>query len=191
MCDTLPPSLPLALSLFLPLSPSPFLSWFVLCTLCYRDELGWDSDESVIYFNQFDPDDANRENHTVSLYTQRYPYGQETQVEFDPNLGRHEGFLLLGPYIFAQKTEDNEDAHLLVSYNRQPFKAAQIPTPYDHRNYIVSHIEERQALVIVEHEGDFYNLYLSDETGVYYSLSLRDIVINNAIDLERVSRFIW
>lgn len=48
-------------------------------------------------------------------------------------------------------------------------------------------MEERQAMVIVEHAGEFYNLYLSDETGVYYSLSLRDIVIKNAIDLEVVS----
>ena len=47
-----------------------------------------------------------------------------------------------------------------------------------------------QALVIVEHEGDFYNLYLSDESGIFYSLSLRDIVIetrpNLQIDLELV-----
>ena len=153
----------------------------------HRDEPGWDEDGSVIYFNQFDPDDTDRGNHTVSLYTQRYPFGEATQQEFDPNLGRHEGFLLLGPYIFVQKTESNQDAHLLVSYNRQPFQAAKIPTPYDHRNYIVSHIEERQALVIVEHEGEFYNLYLSDETGVYFSLSLRDLVVMSAIDLERVS----
>ena len=154
----------------------------------YRGEPGWESeDDSVIYFNQFDPDDTDRGNHTVGLFTQHYPYGPDTQREFDPNLGRHEEFLLLGPYIFVQKKEDNEDAHLLVSYNRQPFKAAQIPTPYSHRDYIVSHIEERQAQVIVEHEGNFYNLYLSDETGVYFSLSLRDIVVTqNAIDLERV-----
>ncbi|CAI8030523.1 Sortilin-related receptor [Geodia barretti] len=150
------------------------------------DEPGWDSDGSVIYFNQFDPEDRDRGNYTVSLFTQRYPFGAETQQEFDPNLGRHEDFFLLGPYIFAQKTEDNDDTHLLVSYNRQPFQAAQIPTPYDHRSYIVSHIEERQALVIVQHEGGFYNLYLSEETGVYFSLSLRDLVVDYAIDLERI-----
>ena len=57
-------------------------------------------------------------------------------------------------------------------------------------SYLVSHINDVQALVIIEHEGDFYNLYLSDESGVYYSLSLRDIVIENnplQIDLELVS----
>lgn len=149
--------------------------------------MGWDSDESHIYFNQFDPKDTDRANHTVSLYTQKYPYGPDTQVEFDPNLGRHEAFLIVGPYIFVQKTDTNNDAHLLVSYKRQPFKDAFIPTPYDHRNYYVTHLEERQALVIVEHEGGFFNLYLSEETGVYYSLSLRDLVVDYAIDLELVS----
>ena len=155
-----------------------------------RDEPGWDTDGSVIYFNRFDPEDRERGNFTVSLYTQRYPFGPNTQQEFDPNLGRHEDFLLVGPYIFAQKTDENDDSHLLVSYNRQPFKPAQIPTPYDHRSYTVSHIEERQALVIVEHEGGFYNLYLSEETGIYFSLSLRDLVVDYGIDLERVSGFI-
>ena len=46
--------------------------------------------------------------------------------------------------------------------------------------YLVTHINEMQALVIVEHDTlehvrNFYNLYLSDESGIYYSLSLRDI----------------
>ena len=54
----------------------------------------------------------------------------------------------------------------------------------------MTHIDEMQALVIVEHEGGFYNLYLSDESGVYFSLSLRDIVVEDfytlRIDLELV-----
>ena len=44
-----------------------------------------------------------------------------------------------------------------------------------------------QALVIIQHDTHF-SLYLSDETGTYYSLSLEDLVVgNNAIDLEIVS----
>ena len=44
-----------------------------------------------------------------------------------------------------------------------------------------------QALVIIQHYTHF-SLYLSDETGTYYSLSLEDLVVgNNAIDLEIVS----
>ena len=44
-------------------------------------------------------------------------------------------------------------------------------------------------MVVIEHEGGFYNLYLSDTTGVYFSLSLRDVVVENGIqDVEVVRR---
>ena len=59
-------------------------------------------------------------------------------------------------------------------------------------SYLVATINEAQALVIIEHEGDFYNLYLSDDSGIFYSLSLRDLVIEEdplQIDLELVSGF--
>jgi hypothetical protein len=52
----------------------------------------------------------------------------------------------------------------------------------------VTHINELQALVIVQHTSGRYNLYLSDITGVFFSLSLADIVISRqGIDLELVS----
>ena len=45
----------------------------------------------------------------------------------------------------------------------------------------------QQAVVIIEHEGGLYNLYLSDVGGVYYSLSLRDLVVERGTpDLEQV-----
>ena len=52
----------------------------------------------------------------------------------------------------------------------------------------MAHINELQALVIIQHNGGFYNLYLSDLSGVYFSLSLRDIVVEgrNTVDLELV-----
>ena len=45
-----------------------------------------------------------------------------------------------------------------------------------------------QALLIIQHDNHF-SLYLSDETGTYYSLSLEDIVaqFGSGIDLEIVS----
>ena len=43
-------------------------------------------------------------------------------------------------------------------------------------------------MVLVEHASGIYNLYLSDITGVYFSLSLPDIVVEGSfIDLELVS----
>jgi len=42
-------------------------------------------------------------------------------------------------------------------------------------------------MIIIDHEN-VYNLYLSDETGTYYSLSLEDLVVDGKkIDLEIVS----
>ena len=147
-------------------------------------------------------------NFTVSLNTQRIPFNSGSLQEFDANLGRHDAFLLIGAYIFAQKTDSEGVISLYVSYNRQPFQKAMIPstdphqvrTQYDYRrkdrfistfllqNYIVSHIDQQQAIVIVEHLSTQFNLYISDVTGVYFTLSLPDIVTESSgIDLELVN----
>jgi len=49
-----------------------------------------------------------------------------------------------------------------------------------------------QAYVVVRHTSGLDNLYLSDETGTYYSLSLVDIVLNlnSGLDFELVSDYI-
>jgi len=63
------------------------------------------------------------------------------------------------------------------------------PTTYMYQNYLVTHINTLQAMVLVQHVSGQFNLYLSDTTGVDYSLTLRDIVVdfsNNYIDVEWV-----
>lgn len=51
----------------------------------------------------------------------------------------------------------------------------------------MAHIDELQALVIVEHESGQNNLYLSDEEGLYFSLSVPDLVLEDRVpDLEVV-----
>ena len=104
----------------------------------------------MVYFNTYNPNDVNRKSvfsiapatlssssvgadFAVSLRTQRVPYNVATLREFDPNLGRHDDFLLLGPYIFAQKTDSHNMINLYVSYNRQPFQKAMIPTTDPHQ----------------------------------------------------------
>ena len=53
----------------------------------------------------------------------------------------------------------------------------------------MAHIDELQALVIVEHTSGQNNLYLSDENGVHFSLSLPDLVVESTgIDLELVRK---
>lgn len=65
---------------------------------------------------------------------------------------------------------------LYVSHKRKPFSLTRFPTTVSHYLYFVTSHRSSQALVIIEHENA-YNLYLSDETGIYYSLSLEDIVV--------------
>ena len=55
--------------------------------------------------------------------------------------------------------------------------------------YFVGSYRPSQALIIIEHVTH-YNLYLSDETGTYYSLSLQDLAVGEGIDFEIVSDFI-
>ena len=112
----------------------------------------------MVYFNSYDPNDVNRKysnsfpihflfhllptyygvyvggNFTVGLYSQKSPYTGSTKTEVDPKLGRHDDFLLLGPYIFAQRN-DSGNIHLYISYRRKPFNLAKIPTtdPHDVR----------------------------------------------------------
>ena len=148
-------------------------------------------------------------NFTVSLLSQRAPFNNQTLREFDPTLGKHDDFLLLGRYIFAQKTDSRNVISLYISYDRQPFQKAMIPSTEPHQvvcmsllkvwsvtapppslmqSYIVSHINQQQALVIVEHSSGQYNLYLSDVTGVYFALSLPDLVNDGTqFDLDLVS----
>lgn len=70
---------------------------------------------------------------TVSLNTQRIPFNSNSLQEFDANLGQHDAFLLLGAYIFAQKTNSEGVISLHVSYNRQPFQKAMIPSTDPHQ----------------------------------------------------------
>ena len=86
--------------------------------------------------------------------------------------------------VNLQKTESEGGISLLVSYNREPFNMAMIPSTSPHVDYRVSHINSLQALVIGQHTSGEYNLYLSDITGVYFSLSLPDIVLKRVLDLE-------
>ena len=88
--------------------------------------------------------------------------------------------------IFFQKIVDS-DVTLWVSADRQPFRQAKIPSNYNHQNYIVDSIRSLQAFVIVQHTNNRYNLYLSDEQGVFYYQSLSDISVELNPSLGRVT----
>ncbi len=80
----------------------------------------------------------------------------------------------------------------MVSADRKPFQPTIIPTPYNHQQYIVDTINSLQAMVIVKHNSSLYNLYMSEEQGVYYYNALTDLKVDQTnsggyvIDLESV-----
>jgi len=43
---------------------------------------------------------------------------------------------------------------------------------------------EGEVFIAVYHNENFTNLYISDETGIYYSLTLEDVITNNEVDWE-------
>ena len=102
------------------------------------------------------------------------------------------------PLMILQYIIDNE-VTLWVSADRGPFKQAKIPSIYPHDSYIVDSIRSLQALVIIKHTNDQYNLYLSEEQGIYYYQSLENLVVeprtiqltfgNTIVDLEVVRNY--
>ena len=66
----------------------------------------------------------------MGLYYQISPYGNA--IEVDPKLGRHDDFVMVGPYIFAQKTV-NSVVGLYISYKSSPFQKALIPSKDPHQ----------------------------------------------------------
>ncbi len=52
----------------------------------------------------------------------------------------------------------------------------------------MSHIDALQALVVIQHASGQFNLYLSDITAVYFSLSLANLTHSGfVLDLDIVS----
>ena len=48
----------------------------------------------------------------------------------------------------------------------------------------MTHLNQLQALVIVEHENDQFNLYLSGLEGILFSLSLPDLVVQYGVGMD-------
>ena len=76
--------------------------------------------------------------------------------------------------------------------DRKPFNQAKIPRD-NHLTYLVASIRSLQALVVIRHTDNIYNLYMSEEQGVLYYQALSDIQVDHPsgggyfIDLELVS----
>ena len=84
-------------------------------------------------------------------------------------------------YIFVEVQLDSSDTEgaggLFVSCQRAVFSEAEFPIKSEEQHYLVVDASEGQALVAVYHYDNLTNLYLSDEKGQKYSLSLQNLKV--------------
>ena len=108
-------------------SVNVFKSLCVFSMLLCRGDDKWDESSQSIYFTSRDPKKG------LLLYKSNHPYTSATI--FDPALGDHDAFQLVGRYMFAQHTDDDGVVSLYVSDQRKPFKEALIPSSLPHQRY--------------------------------------------------------
>lgn len=63
-----------------------------------------------------------------------------------------------------------------MSADRKPFQEAKLPREGQYR-YHVAPVQTSQALLLNRHENGEYVLYLSDESGVYFTESLASVFV--------------
>ncbi|XP_065891527.1 VPS10 domain-containing receptor SorCS2-like [Dysidea avara] len=95
-------------------------------------------------------------------------------------------FSISDDYMFAVKDHpaDSNSLTLMVSYKRRPFKQAQFPQSVEgeritEKSYYIADTSEQQVFVAVYHRKNLSNLYISEEEGVSYSLSLDNVVFDD------------
>ncbi|CAN7984630.1 unnamed protein product, partial [Ixodes hexagonus] len=93
-----------------------------------------------------------------------------------------EDFEVKGPFIFATKRlrpvssdSKNGTLELWVSYKRGDFRKAVFPNHLEHMDYFIAEASEDQLFACVKH-GNFSNLYISDQQGLRFSLSLENVL---------------
>ena len=94
-------------------------------SLSLRGDEKWDNGSDIIYYGVVDSTTSD-----YRIYTSLSPFTVST--ELDVNIGTVDGFVVVGRYIFVQRTDDGEIG-LHVSENRKPFQRALIPTPSSHQ----------------------------------------------------------
>ncbi|XP_065920049.1 VPS10 domain-containing receptor SorCS1-like [Dysidea avara] len=137
-----------------------------------------DPDVGVLFYNTYDQG-TGQENTEVSLFVSHYRAGKFENSEFDRSLGKHDAFLIVDRFIFVQHTinRGSGEVELFVSFDRKPFNLARIPFEDGHQHYYVGSYRSAQAIVVIEHNSGVNNVYLSDDTATYYTLSLGDVVL--------------
>lgn len=86
-------------------------------------------------------------------------------------------FNIIDNYMFALVPQSGSDSMTLkVSLNRSSFRSAQIPTSNPTRDFFIADASENQVFLAVAHSASTTHLYISDTTGIKYSLSLERVL---------------
>jgi hypothetical protein len=86
-------------------------------------------------------------------------------------------------YIFVVD-EDHEPNRLYVSYNRSDFKLAEFPNNIPGKHYALVDASEKQVFIAVYHDVNNTALYISEEKGQVYSLSLEHLISSSEASWE-------
>ncbi|XP_068685724.1 uncharacterized protein [Montipora foliosa] len=90
--------------------------------------------------------------------------------------GVHE-FNMIDNYMFAVVPQSGSvSLTLKVSVNRSSFQTAQIPTASPTRDFFVADASENQVFLAVASSARTAHLYISDTTGIKYSLSMERVL---------------
>ncbi|XP_011403900.1 PREDICTED: VPS10 domain-containing receptor SorCS1-like [Amphimedon queenslandica] len=112
-------------------------------------------------------------------------YNSSSQPLFDASLGvfMPNSFALSYQYMFTQRNYSDVGrpttgyiSPLWVSHYRKAFKAASFSLQLDERHYAMVDGSEGQVLMGVYHDPNNTNLYISEEAGLNYSLSLEHLI---------------
>ncbi|EDV22898.1 uncharacterized protein TRIADDRAFT_58580 [Trichoplax adhaerens] len=81
-------------------------------------------------------------------------------------------------YIFSMKVKsfvNSTEELLLVSYKRNKFIHAKFPVLDLRRGFLLVYTDDNEVVIAVNHALNLTNVYVSDETGVYYGLAIERI----------------
>ncbi|XP_028406957.1 sortilin-related receptor-like [Dendronephthya gigantea] len=78
-------------------------------------------------------------------------------------------------YMFATKKSKN-GLDLYVAYHYHDFRKAEFPNTLRTEDFLIADTSEKQVFVAVNHNSNTSHLYISDMTGVKYTLSLERIL---------------
>ncbi|XP_031556882.1 uncharacterized protein LOC116293578 [Actinia tenebrosa] len=110
--------------------------------------------------------------------------GKSTAIEFNDSannrtlLDNIDEFEVMKNYMFATQTYGGK-IKLMVSYNRKSFVETKFPVTESNRDYFVFDIVDDQVFVIINHQKNESNMYISNTGGTKYTLSIPRVLYHN------------